>query len=218
MLPPTAFIAFLQNHDQVGNRAFGDRISSRHGPEALRAAAACYLLLPQAPMLFMGEEWHASQPFLFFSDFGPYLADAVSSGRREEFARFPGFQDPVERERIPDPQAESTFSASKLCWDDLSTGLHRDWLEWYRRILAARRKSIVPLIPGIRDSGKSAVVGDGAVLIRWGQLVLAANLSGTPVSGFPVLSGSPIWMEGSVRNQGTTLNAWTVIWQSGSRS
>ena len=100
-LPPTAFVAFAQNHDQVGNRAFGDRLSAIASPEAVRAVGAVYLLLPQIPMLFMGEEWGAAQPFPFFCDFGPDLAQAVRKGRREEFARFPEFEDPAVRERIP---------------------------------------------------------------------------------------------------------------------
>src|SRR6202008_3331251 len=85
-LPPTAFVAFIQNHDQVGNRAFGDRLTDFASAEAVRAISAAYLLLPQIPMLFMGEEWAAAQPFPFFCDVGPDLADAVRNGRRDEFA------------------------------------------------------------------------------------------------------------------------------------
>src|SRR5580698_4219652 len=84
-LPPSAFVAFIQNHDQVGNRAFGDRIGALAPPEAVRAISAVYLLLPQVPMLFMGEEWMASQPFPFFRDFDGELAEAVRKGRRDEF-------------------------------------------------------------------------------------------------------------------------------------
>ena len=115
-LPPGAFVAFIQNHDQIGNRAFGERLSAIATPEAMRAIAAIYLLLPQMPMLFMGEEWGAPQPFPFFCDFEGELADAVREGRRAEFARFPEFQDPEQRDRIPDPQAESTFASAKLDW------------------------------------------------------------------------------------------------------
>ena len=128
-LPPTAFVAFIQNHDQVGNRAFGDRVTDFAPAEAVRAIAAVYLLLPQIPMLFMGEEWGAAQPFPFFCDFGPELADAVRKGRREEFARFPEFQDPATRERIPDPMAEETFASAKLDWDDIERAPHSGWLD-----------------------------------------------------------------------------------------
>jgi malto-oligosyltrehalose trehalohydrolase len=92
-LPPTAFVAFIQNHDQVGNRAFGDRLTASTPAEAVRAIAAIYLLAPQIPMLFMGEEWAAAQPFPFFCDFEAELGEAVRKGRREEFAKFPEFHD-----------------------------------------------------------------------------------------------------------------------------
>jgi 1,4-alpha-glucan branching enzyme len=104
-LPPTAFVSFIQNHDQVGNRAFADRITSSAPATAIRAIASVYLLLPQIPMIFMGEEFAADQPFPCFCDFEPKLAKLVREGRRNEFARFPEFQDPASRERIPDPTA-----------------------------------------------------------------------------------------------------------------
>ncbi len=103
-LPTTAFVDFLQNHDQIGNRAFGERISALAPRAAVRAATAALLLAPAIPLLFMGEEWDASTPFLFFSDFGADLARAVTEGRRKEFAAWPAFADPATRERIPDPQ------------------------------------------------------------------------------------------------------------------
>ena len=93
-LPPDAFVSFIQNHDQIGNRAFGERLNCLAPPEAIRALASVYLLAPQIPMLFMGEEWGAKQPFLFFCDFSGELAEAVRKGRREEFSRFPEFADP----------------------------------------------------------------------------------------------------------------------------
>jgi malto-oligosyltrehalose trehalohydrolase len=215
-LPPGAFVGFLQNHDQIGNRAFGDRLGATVPPEALRAAAAVYLLLPQVPMLFMGEEWNASQPFPFFCDFGPDLAEAVRKGRREEFSRFPEFRDPAQRERIPDPQAEQTFASGKLRWEDATESPHREWLEWYRRIIARRREAILPLLPGIRHGGSFEVIGPGAVRARWQAensetLVLAANLSATAVSGFPAASRL-IWQEGVGDSEGDTLPAWTVRW------
>src|SRR5277367_5236282 len=117
-LPPSVFVAFLQNHDQIGNRAFGDRLEAIASPEAARAVGAVCLLLPQIPMLFMGQEWGASQPFPFFCDFSAKLADAVRTGRREEFARFPEFQSPATRERIPDPTSDETFLSAKLGWAD----------------------------------------------------------------------------------------------------
>ena len=103
-LPPTAFVSFLQNHDQVGNRAFGERIIQIADRRAVRAAAAILLLAPSPPLLFMGEEFGAETPFLFFCDFEKDLAAAVTAGRRNEFAHFARFNDPAERERIPDPE------------------------------------------------------------------------------------------------------------------
>ena len=108
-LPPDAFVAFIQNHDQIGNRAFGDRLTAFAPPAAVRAVAAIVLLLPQVPLLFMGQEWSADQPFPFFCDFTGDLAKAVSEGRRAEFARFPEFADPDVRAKIPDPEADATF-------------------------------------------------------------------------------------------------------------
>lgn len=216
-LPPSAFVAFLQNHDQIGNRAFGDRVVAGAPREALRAIGAVYLLLPQIPLLFMGEEWNTCRPFPFFCDFGADLADAVRNGRREEFARFPEFHDPGKRERIPDPQADETFSSGKLRWDEIAEPLHSEWLEWYRRILAKRRESIVSIVTRIRRGGSFQVLGPGAVVVRWRlggseELVLRANLSGTPVNGFPAASSSLIWMEGKTGEDAGTLQPWTVVW------
>ena len=215
-LPPTAFVAFIQNHDQVGNRAFGDRVTEFAPSEAMRAIAAVYLLLPQIPMLFMGEEWGAAQPFPFFCDFGPELADAVRKGRRDEFARFSEFQDPPMRERIPDPMAEQTFSSAKLDWEDLNRQPHSGWLDWYRRLLLMRHAEIVPRLPAIPAGGRYQVLGDGAVLVSWpvdsgGTLTLAANLSTAPVNGFPAMSGRVLWQEGESDEVGT-FGAWTVRW------
>ena len=115
-LPPTAFVPFLQNHDQVGNRAFGERLCSLASEQALRAATTVLLLAPAPPLLFMGEEFGAATPFLFFCDFGPQLAAAVTAGRRREFARFARFSDAQAQAQIPDPNDVHTFESSKLDW------------------------------------------------------------------------------------------------------
>lgn len=215
-LPPGAFVAFLQNHDQIGNRAMGDRIHATASQEAVRAASAVYLLLPQTPMLFMGEEWGATSPFPFFCDFGPELAEAVRTGRRAEFAKFPEFQDAAQRERIPDPQAPDTFASGKLNWAEIDEEEHRRWLEWYRRILAARRDWIVPLRHSIAHGGTYEILGEGAVSVRWqlasgGELALDANLSAERVQGVSHVSGLLIWEEGSGSAEGA-LGPWTVRW------
>jgi malto-oligosyltrehalose trehalohydrolase len=216
-LPPVAFVAFIQNHDQVGNRAFGDRIAAIAPPAATRAISAIYLLLPQVPMLFMGEEWAASEPFPFFCDFAGELAAAVREGRRNEFAKFPEFQDEKMRERIPDPQAPETFAAAKLGWDDITKGTHAETFAWYQRILAVRKDKVIPLIPRIGGfAGKLAVIGENSVYVTWRLsdraevFVLEANLSERSVAGFPTATGSAIWTEGKVA--GTELSPWTVRW------
>ena len=167
-LPPTAFVSFLQNHDQVGNRAFGERLTAIANEDALRAAVCAWLLAPQPPLLFMGEEFGAATPFLFFCDFGPDLASAVANGRRSEFERFARFSDPGVRAAIPDPGAVETFARSKLDWSSLDRPAHARWLELYRRLLSLRRERIVPLLNGTRGHASRYVeVGDGALVIDW---------------------------------------------------
>jgi 1,4-alpha-glucan branching enzyme len=173
-------------------------------------------LLPQIPMLFMGEEWGAVQPFPFFCDFGSELADAVRKGRRDEFARFPEFADPKTRERIPDPMAEETFASAKLRWEDIEREPHAGWLDWYRRVLATRHAEIVPDLAVIRAAGRYRVLGEGAVIVRWqlgerGVLLLAANLADTSAPGFPNGSGRVLWQEGEAGEDGI-FGPWTVRW------
>jgi 1,4-alpha-glucan branching enzyme len=217
-LPPDAFVAFIQNHDQIGNRPFGDRLTAIASPDAIRAIAAVYLLLPQIPMLFMGEEWGATQPFPFFCDFEPDLADAVRRGRRAEFARFPDFHDPATRERIPDPTAEETFAAAKLDWADVLRAPHAGWLDWYGRVLATRHAEIVPSLRWIQAGGRYGVIAEGAVVVRWSgrlpghELSLAANLSAVPVTGFPPASGRVLWREGDPSDTDGHFGPWSVRW------
>ncbi|WP_245986029.1 malto-oligosyltrehalose trehalohydrolase [Azospirillum thermophilum] len=216
-LPPTAFVGFLQNHDQIGNRAFGDRITAIAKPEAVRAAACLYLLGPQVPMLFMGEEWGSARPFPFFCDFGEELAEAVRQGRREEFAKFPEFQDPEARKRIPDPTAPDTFQSAILDWENRDKAPHARWLDWYRRMLALRRSEIVPRLAGAPGgTARFEVVGNGGIRICWrlgdgSRLHLIANLSDTPVPGLTEPSGRILWTEGGGVRDGV-LDRWSVVW------
>jgi 1,4-alpha-glucan branching enzyme len=214
-LPPAAFVAFVQNHDQIGNRAFGERITHIAPAAAVRAIVAVYLLLPQIPMLFMGEEWAAAQPFPFFCDFEPALAEAVRKGRRAEFARFPEFQDPARRERIPDPTAAGTFLSAKLAWDDLEREPHSSWLSWYQRLLAVRHRELVPRMGQIREGGRFQSVGENAVVVRWSageaEWILEANLSDTPVEGFAAAGGRVLWREGQLGADGL-FGPHTVRW------
>jgi maltooligosyltrehalose trehalohydrolase len=179
-LAPTSFVAFLQNHDQIGNRAFGDRLTTLVAPARLRAATGLLLLAPQIPLLFMGDEDGAQTPFLFFTDFHDELADAVRQGRRKEFAKFAEFSDPAARETIPDPNAPATFEASRPTpGPDAAT-----WRTLYRDLLALRRERIVPLLPNARAMAAEAI-GERAVVARWrlgaDTLTLAINLGDAPV-------------------------------------
>ncbi len=185
-LPSTAFVGFLQNHDQIGNRALGDRITALASPDAVRAATAVLLLSPALPLLFMGEEWAAPEPFLFFSDLGPDLGPRVSEGRRREFARFPEFANEATRARIPDPQAESTFKRSVLDWGHAGAAIHKDWLGFHQALLALRARAVAPLLAGESVPLPSwKALGDTALEVAWtfpaGTLRLVANLGAAAV-------------------------------------
>jgi maltooligosyltrehalose trehalohydrolase len=213
-LPPTAFVSFLQNHDQVGNRAFGERLNHLAMPQAMRAIIAIYLLAPQIPMIFMGEEFGATTPFPFFCDFKGDLADAVREGRRNEFARFPAFKDPEKRKLIPDPTARKTFETAKLMWKESADEGHRDWVDLYRKLLSIRRQEIIPkLISGkAPKAGQFSILGDMAVRVSWelanATLELYANLKDGVTSVPGSIEGRPIW--GSVpRSKG--LAPWQVV-------
>jgi 1,4-alpha-glucan branching enzyme/maltooligosyltrehalose trehalohydrolase len=214
-LPATAFVSFLQNHDQVGNRAFGDRISSIASAEAVRAAVAIFLLAPAPPLLFMGEEWAARQPFLFFCDFGADLADAVREGRRREFARFPEFRNEAARERIPDPMDPLTYERSSLDWRDLELAEHRTWHAYYRDLLAIRRRDIVPRLEGLRgDDATYEVVGSGVLSVKWqlgggARLALLANLVDAKVETPPGAEGRVLFATDGLK---ATLDPWSVRW------
>ena len=199
-LPPTAFILFLQNHDQIGNRAFGQRLTMLADPAALKVASALVLLSPQIPLLFMGEEWGAIEPFLYFTSFpDEKLAAAVRDGRRNEFSGARGYaRDDVDTEdadAIPDPNDASTFERSRLDFDRATREAISDaptiasssaWLAHTRRLLAIRHRHIVPRLEGTRSLGAEAV-GPSAVVARWHMgdgavLAIAVNLGALPVA------------------------------------
>jgi len=222
-LPPSAFIIFLQNHDQVGNRAFGERLSELAQGPALRAATALLLLSPMIPLLFMGEEWAASEPFLFFTDHHGELAEAVREGRRGEFSEFAAFADPQRREHIPDPNALQTFERSRPALDALLLETdkgqdHRSWQTFYQRLLGLRHRHIIPRLPGAQALG-TEVLGEGAISARWrmgdGQVLrIDLNLSAHAVSSVELpeaevlFQSSPDSVELSSRG---TLNPYTAI-------
>src|SRR5438045_1966089 len=185
-LPASAFVAFLQNHDQIGNTPFGNRIGTVAAEPLVHAAVTIVLLSPQIPLLFMGEEWASGRPFPFFCDFAPPLDEAVRDGRRREFAHYPEFADPEMQQRIPDPTAEETFAMARLDWSEPCEEIHVTWLDRYRRLLAIRRREIVPRLPGIEAGGTYTVLGPMAVRVGWrlgdgSTLVLLANFGDAPV-------------------------------------
>lgn len=164
-LPPDAFVSFIQNHDQIGNRAFGDRIASISDESILTALTAVQLLAPSIPLLFMGEEWAAKTPFMYFCDLGPELAPLVTEGRRGEFAKFPEFSNPETRHKIPDPCTPKTFEQSKLVWSDLNQPAHRQHFQLIQSLLKLRKEKVVPVINKI-TSGK-AQVEDDILTVAW---------------------------------------------------
>jgi maltooligosyltrehalose trehalohydrolase len=186
-LPATAFVAFLQNHDQIGNHPFGIRLAARAPEPALHAGAAIELLSPQIPLLFMGEEWASQRPFAFFCDFEPGLATAVREGRRREFAHFPDFQDEAARARIPDSTAEATFAMSRLDWAEPARPDHARWLARYQALLEIRAREIVPRLAGMPPfAGRYRELGPQAVIVEWrlgdrSRLLLVANFSSEAV-------------------------------------
>jgi maltooligosyltrehalose trehalohydrolase len=167
-ISPAQCVFFIQNHDQVGNRAFGDRLHHAIDLASYRAATVLLLLAPEAPLLFMGQEWAAGTPFQFFTDHEPGLGRKVTEGRRREFAKFRAFADPALRERIPDPQAPATFEASRLVWEETTLEPHLSTLALHRRLLALRAAE-----PVFRSAGRASFAirpsGDSALVLRRGM-------------------------------------------------
>ncbi len=210
-LAPTAFINFLQNHDQIGNRALGDRLESIAEPRAVEVALAITLLAPMVPMLFMGEEWGSKAPFPFFCDFHGELADAVRNGRRKEFAgAYEKYGDDV-----PDPLDPSTVRSAVLDWDTRNEPAGKARLKLVKQLLSARRQHIVPRLAGARFGGASAQdsgllsahwkMGDGATLH------LVANLSNSAIGQRIEMPGTQIWGHAP----GDEIAPWSVFWHIG---
>jgi maltooligosyltrehalose trehalohydrolase len=211
-LSPTAFVNFLQNHDQVGNRAFGERLESLAKPEEIEAALAVTLLAPTVPMLFMGEEWGSKVPFPFFCDFKGGLADAVRKGRREEYAwAYARYGD-----EVPDPLAPATFKSAVIDWQSREAGAGLRRLELVKQLLTIRKKEIVPRLAGAAF-GEAQASESGLVTASWrmgdgNTLRLIANLSRIELERpTGAVQGRPIW--GGEPDK--ALPPWSVFWRIG---
>jgi malto-oligosyltrehalose trehalohydrolase len=212
-LSPAAFVNFLQNHDQIGNRALGDRLENLAEDNAIEAALAITLLAPMIPMLFMGEEWGWTAPFPFFCDFEGDLADAVRNGRRKEFA---GAYARYGNE-IPDPLHEATFRSAVLDWNarDLPKAQRR--LALVRDLLSIRRREIVPRLVRARF-GDASVEGNALLSASWRigdgtSLQLCANLSDQAIDFQTETAGTKIW-GGDLSD---VISPWAVHWHIGQR-
>jgi maltooligosyltrehalose trehalohydrolase len=208
-LAPTAFINFLQNHDQIGNRALGDRLEGMVPSEAIEAALAITLLAPAIPMLFMGEEWGSKAPFPFFCDFTGDLAQAVRDGRRREYAwAYAKYGDDV-----PDPLESSTFQSAVLDWQSRDNGAGQKRLALVRDLLATRARQIVPRLAGARF-GDAHAADNGLLTADWrlgdgATLRLTANLSNTAIAHKTrETTGTSIWGGAP----GDVVRPWAVFW------
>ncbi len=186
--PPLFFVDFIQNHDQIGNRAQGERLIELAGADRTRALLATLLLSPHVPLLFMGEEYGESHPFLFFTDFHGDLAKAVREGRAKEFQGHAGF----EGETVADPNAKKTFEMSRLDWQKPDSDEGKRWLDLTRQLLALRREHIVPLLANAGgNSGRVVETAEGWVVVSWtfprGTLSIALNIGETtrPLADLP---------------------------------
>lgn len=185
--PPIAFVDFIQNHDQTGNRAHGDRLIELAGADRTKVLLATLLLSPHIPLLFMGEEYGETNPFLFFTDFHGDLAKAVREGRAKEFKGHHGH----DGEDVPDPNAAQTFERSKLDWHRRSSEQGKQWLALTRQLLQLRQQHIVPLLATAQGAGKVVKTAPGLVAVSWafreGTLLMALNIGATaqPLPDFP---------------------------------
>jgi len=213
-LPPTAFVNFLENHDQIGNRPLGDRLESNASAEGVEAALQILLLAPAVPMLFMGEEWGSTAPFPFFCGFEGALADAVREGRRKEFA----WAYAKYGTNVPDPLAPSTFQSAILDWESLAEDRPKNRLAMVRELLAIRRREIIPRLAGA-GSGDAHAADNGLLTASWLMgdglmLRLQANLSKVPVTRVAKEVGTRlIWGH----DVGDLMPPWSVTWHLGAR-
>jgi maltooligosyltrehalose trehalohydrolase len=219
-LPLTAFICFLQNHDQVGNRVLGERISRLCSPEALRAGTAILLLSPSLPLLFMGQEWACSQPFTYFVDFSGDLGDQVNLGRLQDVIKASGLNSVEELPQIPLPNAAETFQASRLAWAEPGREPHQQWLDFHKHLLRIRRDHITPRIKGlVAGQAHYQLFSDRALAVQWrlndaSTLTLVANMGKEPARADYYCDGEVLFASDSEVDKYLRtgdLGPWTVI-------
>jgi maltooligosyltrehalose trehalohydrolase len=190
-IDPRQFVVCIQNHDQVGNRANGERLNHEIDAATFRAISTLLLAVPQTPLLFQGQEWSASSPFLFFTDHHHELGQQVTHGRREEFASFSAFTDPARRDQIPDPQSADTFERSRLRWNEIEEPDHAAMLRLYQRLIGLRA-SAAPLRETSRDTYDARALDKGVLLISRTsgreQISVIARLSGSGVVQIPSIA------------------------------
>jgi malto-oligosyltrehalose trehalohydrolase len=211
-LPPTAFISFIHNHDQIGNRAKGDRVLAAQPTHVIKAMAAVYLLAPQIPMLFMGEEWGATEPFPYFCDHNEELNSIIRQGRRDELSRLPGF----DTDDVQDPTAPFTFEMAKLGWWNLAGSSCVDLLDFYRALLTIRHETIVPVLSGAQRGISTGRSDCATVAVAWplaggARLHLRANLSDEAIadSGSPADTDEVFSLGAAISGE---LAPWSVFW------
>jgi 1,4-alpha-glucan branching enzyme len=217
-------VSFVQNHDQIGNRAFGERIHLLADDSINKAISAILCISPSIPMFYMGEEWGSQAPFFFFCDLGPELAPLVTEGRRNEFAKFKQFQDPAKRNAIPDPVNIETFAKSRLDWSDLEQKDHKEWLKLHKELLQVRKKHVMPLLASSEPpAARIALRQRGLMILEWkfagkGTLRLVANLSDTEVSSEEIKqpAGTKLIFDsssaGTAKVADSVLAPWSVRW------
>ncbi|MGZ8929186.1 MAG: malto-oligosyltrehalose trehalohydrolase [Methylobacter sp.] len=219
-LPLTAFICFLQNHDQVGNRVLGERISKLCRPEALRAATALLLLSPQLPLLFMGQEWACRQPFTYFVDFPDDLGEQVNLGRLQDIIKTSEFDGVEALPKVLLPNEVKTFRVSKLAWAESAHEPHQQWLDYHRELLRIRSNHITPRAKGsVVGQAHYQLFNDRAIAVQWrlndaSTLTLVANMGNEPARidyscDGDVLFASDSEVDNNLREGG--LSPWAVI-------
>ncbi len=220
-LPATAFVSFLQNHDQIGNRAFGERLTVLADEKSLRVLTAIALLAPSPPLLFMGDELGTRTPFPFFCAFGPDLQEAVTEGRRKEFAEFSAFRHADARARIPDPMAADTYLRAKIRWEEGDSEQGLAWRSFYQGLLRLRQRFVVPRLADMPAHGsRYYLIGRRALLVEWrlgdgSMLRLVANADDKILSSIPEVRGTVFYesepgLAGRLRHG--SIPSWSAAW------